>query len=45
MTRSIDVAILNHSMGHSMVRQIHDALNRCRYSQPLNGAQEGPTNP
>ena len=44
MTRSIDVAILNNSMGHSNVQQIVDALNRCSYSQPLNGTQQGPTN-
>ena len=43
MTRSIDVAILNNSMGHSKVQQIIDALNKSSYSQPLNGTQQGPT--
>ena len=44
MTRSIDVAILNHSMGHSKVQQIVDTLNKSSYSQPLNGTQQSPTN-
>ena len=44
MTLSIDVAILNNSMGHSKVQQIVDALNKSSYFQPLNGTQQGPTN-
>ena len=45
MMLSIDVAILNNSMGHGKVRQIVDALNKSSYSQPLNGTQQGLTNP
>ena len=35
MTHSIDLAILNHSIGHSKIRQLRDALNRSSYSQQL----------